>query len=136
VAEAITHARWSGSDAIDRLPAISTTVPITSVVRAPKRCDSRADTGEKTAIAAPIGSSANPATTSGSPNPYPVSTGACSTCVVTRKPVNMANPMRMEPMFVHSTAGCAETRRSTSGDVTRSSMRPTLARPRAASARP
>ena len=41
--------------------------------------------------------------------------------MVTRNPANMANPMSTAATFVPSTAGRAETRRSTSGDVVRSS---------------
>jgi hypothetical protein len=58
-----------GSMAIRRLPSASTEVPSTSVVRAPRRRDTRADTGEKITIAAPIGSRTTPAATSDRPKP-------------------------------------------------------------------
>ena len=51
------------------LPTTSTDVPSSSVVLAPNRADSRAETGENTPIAPPIGSSTTPASTSESPNP-------------------------------------------------------------------
>ena len=51
------------------LPTISTDVPSSSVVRAPNRAERRAETGENTPIAPPIGSSTRPASTSESPNP-------------------------------------------------------------------
>ena len=83
--------------------------------RAEKRRDSRADTGEKIVIAPPMGSMASPAASSERPKPYPVAVLACRIWVVTRNPANIANPISTDATFVHSTAGRAETRRSTSG---------------------
>ena len=58
-----------GMAAMPALPTISTDVPSSSVVRAPNRAERRAETGENTPIAPPIGSSTRPASTSESPNP-------------------------------------------------------------------
>ncbi len=120
----MTSAIECGSSAIPRLPTASSAVPSSMVVRAPRARESRAETGEKIVMAPPMGSSTSPAATSDSPNPYPVSRGACSTCVVTRKPANIEKPTSTDATFVQRTAGRALTRRSTSGSGVRSSQTP------------